>query len=256
MIGYVKLHRQILNWEWLKTPHMLRVWTYLLLKANFHDSKFEGRDIKRGQLVFGLFEASKDTGISVQSIRTCIERLKSTGEITRESTNKFSIITICNYNLYQPIEEADQQANQQANQQTTNKQSTSNQQHPKKINKGRSKEEEIGPGLHPSPLAPSHLDRKKLELKPYPGPDSKIFLTDKEVQYLITEYGEDALAVLINDFKSWVGSTAGKKKTDHYLTLRNIYRRKLADGYVIHKDTIGGWGFYKRWIVEHETNRN
>ena len=85
-------------------------------------------------MVTGLDRLSKDTGLSIQSIRTSIIKLKSTGEITVKSTNKFSIITVCNFNEYQKQDCHDQQANQQASQQTTNKRLTTS----KEVKKERS----------------------------------------------------------------------------------------------------------------------
>jgi len=99
--GWIKLHRKFLNWEWYKKPNMVHLFLHLLIKANHEDLRWQGIELKRGQLITGRNSLSKDTGISVRSIRTCIERLKSTNEITIKSTNKYTIITICNYDLYQ-----------------------------------------------------------------------------------------------------------------------------------------------------------
>ncbi len=62
-----------------------------------------GHLIKRGQLPAGRKKLSVATGISERSIRTCLERLKRSGEITIKTSSKFSIITICNYDKYQTI---------------------------------------------------------------------------------------------------------------------------------------------------------
>ena len=75
-----------------------------------------GTEIKRGQLATGRKSLSDSTGISEQSLRTCITRLKSTSEITIVSTSLFSIITVCNYDSYQSNEiEINQPVNQQIN---------------------------------------------------------------------------------------------------------------------------------------------
>ena len=57
--------------------------------------------------------------------RKILCRLKSTSEITIRSTNKYSIITICNYDYYQNFSIED---NQQTNQQIPNEQPATNQQ--------------------------------------------------------------------------------------------------------------------------------
>jgi hypothetical protein len=90
-------------------------------------------DIERGQIVTGRKKLSIQTGMSEQSIRTSINRLKSTNEITIKSTTSFTVITICNYDRYQAGEcqtnqQINQQINQQPNQRSTNDQPTINQQ--------------------------------------------------------------------------------------------------------------------------------
>ncbi len=101
MKGYIKLDRKLLNWGWFKNGDMLKLWVYLLLTAQHQDTLVNGILLKRGQVLFGRKQASKDTGISEQSVRTCITRLKSTNEITTISTNKYTIITILKYDEYQ-----------------------------------------------------------------------------------------------------------------------------------------------------------
>jgi len=83
---------------------MVHFFIHLLLTANFVKGKFQGVDVERGQLVTGIKKLNADTGISEQSIRTCIKRLKLTGEITTKSTNEFTVITIVKYNDYQQYE--------------------------------------------------------------------------------------------------------------------------------------------------------
>lgn len=142
MEGWIKLHRKFLKWEWFNISEMVHLFIYLLLNANNKEGKWRGTIIKRGQLVTGRKSLSLNTGISEQSIRTCIERLKSTSEITVKSTNKYSIITINKYEDYQIIlSDTNQQINQQTNQQSTNNQPTTNhKQEYKKDNKEKKKE--------------------------------------------------------------------------------------------------------------------
>ena len=101
MNGWVKIFRSIQTWEWYKTENMVHIFLHLLLSANHEDGKWQGIEIKRGQLITGRKAISESTGITEQSVRTCIKRLISTNEITIKSTNKYSIITICKYESYQ-----------------------------------------------------------------------------------------------------------------------------------------------------------
>jgi len=79
---------------------MFHLYSYMLMMACHEDTEYQGIVLKRGQLLVGRNSLSANTGISAQSLRTCIERLKSTKEITIKSTHHFSIITITNYDLY------------------------------------------------------------------------------------------------------------------------------------------------------------
>lgn len=121
MNGYIRLLRKFLNWEWYKNTITKSVFLHCLLKANWEDGKFEGMVIKKGSFVTGRKKMAEEIGISEQQLRTALKHLKSTNEITIDTTSKYSIISINNYDLYQ----AD---NQIANQQLTSNQPTTNQQ--------------------------------------------------------------------------------------------------------------------------------
>lgn len=126
--GWIKLHRKILDWEWFTSPSTLQLFIYLLLRANKEDKKWRGILIKRGQLVTSVATISEETKLSTQQVRTSLNRLKSTNEITSKTTNRFTLVTVCKYESYQLYEEVEQQTKQQALQQKNNKQITNKQQ--------------------------------------------------------------------------------------------------------------------------------
>jgi hypothetical protein len=129
MEGWISLHRKIINWEWWDDHNTTRLFIYLLLKANHKDGKWKGILIKKGQLVTSLDGIKNETGLKVQVIRTSIKRLKSTSEITSESTSRFTKITLCNYCDYQDEKRvANKPINKQSNKQLTNEQQTTNKQ--------------------------------------------------------------------------------------------------------------------------------
>lgn len=129
MAGWIKIFRELLQWEWFQKPEMVQLFIYLLLKANFNDCSWQGIIVKRGSLVTSNANISADLRLSPQTIRTCIKRLISTGEITYKSTNRYVIITICSYDKYQEIkDEANELINEQPNEQITSSQRTINEQ--------------------------------------------------------------------------------------------------------------------------------
>ena len=86
---------------------------------------------QRGQFVTSLKDISTEIGVSVQTCRTMIKNLTTYGFLIAESTNKFTVITICNYGKYQDKKVGNQQtSNNQSTgaQQTDNNQSTEAQQ--------------------------------------------------------------------------------------------------------------------------------
>lgn len=121
MSGWIKLHRKFLDWEWYDDQNVARLFIHLLLSANHKESKYRGHKILPGSLVSGRIALSEQTGLSQQQVRTALDKLKSTSEITIKITNKFSVISIACWNDYQGD-------NQQNNQPITNNQPTSNQQ--------------------------------------------------------------------------------------------------------------------------------
>lgn len=98
--GWIKLHRKLNKWEWRDDPNMVALLVHFLLNAADEPRKWRGVELKPGQFVSGRKELSFNTGISERSIRTCIERLKSTNEITIKSTNKYSVYTLVNWDIY------------------------------------------------------------------------------------------------------------------------------------------------------------
>lgn len=126
--GFIKLSRSILDWQWWGKDGHAQLFVYLILRANYEYSCWQGVKIERGQLITSYDKIAKDNGLSVQNVRTIIKHLISTGEITFKSTNKYSVITICNYDSYQSRnDETNKQSNKQPNiQLTSNQQATNN----------------------------------------------------------------------------------------------------------------------------------
>lgn len=126
--GWVKNYRKIKQWQWYQIPNMAHLFQHLIREANHKPLFFKGIKIERGQLATGRKSLSLETGIAEQSIRTCLNKLKSTNEITIKTTKHFSIITICNYECYQADNQIDnQQINQQLRHKLTSYQPATNQ---------------------------------------------------------------------------------------------------------------------------------
>lgn len=103
--GYIKLYRKLMQWEWYKNYVVKDLFIHCIIRANFTDQPFEGMVIKRGQFVTSIKNLASDLGFSEQQIRTAMEKLKLTNEITTKSTNKFTVVTVINWETYQDTTE-------------------------------------------------------------------------------------------------------------------------------------------------------
>lgn len=126
---WIKIYRGMLDWEWFSISEMVHLFVYLLLKANIEDKNWRGIEVKRGQLITSVATIHKEIHLSERTIRTCLTRLISTNEITSKTTNKYTLITICNYGSYQEKREmSDKQNDEQNDKQTTSKRQTNDKQ--------------------------------------------------------------------------------------------------------------------------------
>lgn len=129
MSGWIKIHRRLQDWEWYNDSNTVHLFLHLLLSANHGQKNWRGIKVDRGQVVTGIHSLSEKLGMSNSKIRTALEHLKKTGELTSKSTNKYTIITICNYDRYQVSGGiVDNQISTQNNKQTTSKQQANNKQ--------------------------------------------------------------------------------------------------------------------------------
>jgi len=109
--GYIKLFRAIEEWEWIDDHTMLFFWVRILLMANWEDRNWHGETIERGSFVTTLSSLSKELGLSVKQVRTCLARLQKGKEITIEGTSVRTKVTICKYDYYQGCEANEGQTN-------------------------------------------------------------------------------------------------------------------------------------------------
>ncbi len=121
MDGWIRLHRILKSKPiWFKsTPEQKAILITLLLLTNHDEAEWEWMGDKfkvlPGQFVTSLESIRKETGkgISVQNVRSAINRFKKLEFLTDKATKTGRLITICNWDSYQPIKEPDQQSWQQ-----------------------------------------------------------------------------------------------------------------------------------------------
>lgn len=137
MDGAILISRALIDSEVFASEKLLKIWIWLLIKANFKERQVPIKigagqsvvTIKRGQLLFGRLSAENELFIDGSTIYKCIKRLEKLKNIEINSNSHYSIITICNYDKYQNFNTYKVTGNEQAsNSQVTADEQASNSQ--------------------------------------------------------------------------------------------------------------------------------
>lgn len=183
--GYVKLWRKSIENGWLQNPNLWTFWCYCLIKASHKEITvtvgLQRVELKPGQFVFGRVKASKDLRINESAIYRLVKFLENSGNIEVKSNNKFSIITIINWSIYQ----GDKIPNEQ---QMNNKRTTS-----------------------------EHKQEYKTLKKNIYGEFKNVRLTDDEFEKLKTKFNSTHLD-RIEALSQYI-EQKGKKYKSHYATI-------------------------------------
>ena len=131
MQGWISLNRAVLNHWVSKDAEYFKAWVTILLEVN-HGLDSEGNlqiskvpiggeliSCGRGQSINSLGSWAKLFKWSVQRVRTFFKLLESEGMIVTEGLRKTTRLTVCNYDIYQKQQQAD-------NKQTTSRQHSDN----------------------------------------------------------------------------------------------------------------------------------
>lgn len=110
MAGYVKLYRKLESWEWYTDIPTKVLFLHCLLRANHKPNKWRGMMIEAGSFVTSYSKLSSETGLSVREVRTSLNRLKSTSEVTHETTSEFSVINVVKWADYQGYDDESDKA--------------------------------------------------------------------------------------------------------------------------------------------------
>lgn len=169
--GYYKSWRKQFDSGMHRNHKLFVLWHWILGHAAYKPASViigtQKITLKPGQMIVGRQKLALDLNMSEQNVRTCLSSLESFGNITIEPTNKFSVITVVNWESYQSFEE---DFNQQANQQLTSGSPATNQQlttskEVKKVKKEKKERQYSASGdAVGSQTDPFYLTKKKRKL--------------------------------------------------------------------------------------------
>ena len=101
--SWIKLPRMFMNWQWYQNTNMVHLYLYLLLNANIENKLYFGISIQRGECLVSLSTLSRDTGISRDSVKRYLKKLKDTKDISYKRLSKGRIIVLLDFDKFQPV---------------------------------------------------------------------------------------------------------------------------------------------------------
>lgn len=101
--GFIVLYRQLLEWKYFYSPYALKLWVYLLLRANWKTGYFLGVEIPRGSLATSIRRLASDTDMDANTVRKWLKRFEKEDMISIKTTHRFTHIFISNYADFQDI---------------------------------------------------------------------------------------------------------------------------------------------------------
>ncbi|WP_438491050.1 hypothetical protein [Paenibacillus sp. IHBB 3054] len=120
--GWIKLHRKILDNPIFNDMQLYRLWSICLLEASYKEREQTiGRQtvlLQPGQFVTGRFDIlelynrglkERDKVKGEKTVFRWLEHLESRGFLTINKTNKYSIVTVDNWEFYQSDDESNDQ---------------------------------------------------------------------------------------------------------------------------------------------------
>lgn len=102
---YIKLYRKITDWEWYTDINTKVLFIHILLRASATGKRFRGEEVPIGSFTTSIEILASETGLSSRQVRTALDKLKKTGEITVKTTNQFTQILVIKWGDYQSFVE-------------------------------------------------------------------------------------------------------------------------------------------------------
>jgi len=181
MSGWIKLHRSLKDHFLFdfNEPDKALAWIDLLLSASFEDCKahIKGRviNVSRGQFVVSQVTLQKRWGMSQNKVKRFLNLLENEGMVDVQTNDATTIITICNYDNYQEVQQQDERTNGRADERTTNEPRTTLKED-KEIKKISSNEEIITQPQKQPRLAKAK--KPELDFSAWPQQASEQTMTD------------------------------------------------------------------------------
>ena len=100
MEWFVQIHKKIKEWGWYTDMATCKLFFHILLSANYKKVNWRWHKIQPWQFITSLDHLAIESWLSTQQVRTALDKLISTNEITKQSTSLYTILTLNNWETY------------------------------------------------------------------------------------------------------------------------------------------------------------
>ncbi|MCF2717840.1 hypothetical protein LWE69_11680 [Paenibacillus sp. UKAQ_18] len=218
--GWIKLHRKIRDSSIFNDMQLFRLWTICLTEATHKErDQIVGKQtvhLMPGEFVTGRFQIQElynyglkkdDQQKGDKTVYRWLEMLETSGFLTIKKTNKYSVVTIDNWGIYQGD---DQNNDQQIVHQMTNKRPSND--HQMTTNKNVKNIENV------------KNDKKKDSIPKIKFAEF-VKLTQQEYDKLVLAHGEDKTKRMIEILDNYKGSKGKKYASDYRAILNWVVER-------------------------------
>lgn len=130
MQGWISLHRKMLQSDIFQNEKMFKIFMYCLMKATHKERKqrvgMQVIDLEKGQFIFGRNVAASELNMNESTVYQYVKILEEDGAITIDSNNKFSVVSVVNWEFYQDNNNNVTTKEQQNNNKITTKEQQNN----------------------------------------------------------------------------------------------------------------------------------
>ena len=99
-MGWIGINRDIISSGIYKDHGAMRVLLHLLLTVNYSAVEWQSITIDRGETVTSLKRLSEELGMSKNTLLKSLSTLESAGEVSKRTTNKYTLIRVVNYDYW------------------------------------------------------------------------------------------------------------------------------------------------------------
>lgn len=243
---WITINKDVFDIGRYESLNVFRVFLYFLTHAAQKPRFDRGVRLECGQVIVTMDEVCEATGLTAREYRTAISKLVKDKQTTNErqtidkrTTNKFSIITICNFDSYILMEKGERQTNDK---QTTNerqaidKQPTSPPNPPKNppfIQKENEKEKE---NLSPTPPI---KEKDKEKEKASPQPSLKEEIDPQKISSIFFSGRKEESAVFVSEPDGSSTKQKVEKSIEQKRRLLEVHRREFYDSLIPYVQEYG-----------------